>query len=60
VCQGIFQGLDAVGLAYGGQLPTTILFDGQGKEVLRVIGPMDWYGAEAQGLLREAGFVLAG
>lgn len=49
-----------VGLSYGGQLPTTILFDGQGKEVLRVIGPMDWYGEEAQGLLREAGFVLAG
>lgn len=51
---------NAVGLAYGGQLPTTILFDGQGKEVLRVIGPLDWYGAEAQALLLEAGFVLAG
>lgn len=50
---------NAVGLAYGGSLPTTILFDAAGKEVLRVIGPMDWYGNEAKGLLREAGFVLS-
>ncbi len=51
---------NAVGLAFGGQLPTTILFGADGREVLRVIGPMDWYGAEAAALLREAGFVRAG
>ena len=49
---------NAVGLAYGGSLPTTILFDAAGKEVLRVVGPMDWYGDEAKALLREAGFIL--
>lgn len=49
---------NAVGLIFGGQLPTTILYDATGKEVARVIGPMDWYGDEAQALLREAGFVL--
>jgi thiol-disulfide isomerase/thioredoxin len=47
-----------IGLTVGGQLPTTILYDASGKEVVRVIGPMDWYGAEAKALLREAGFVL--
>ena len=46
---------NAVGLHYGGSLPTTILFDAQGREVLRVIGALDWYGDEAKGLLREAG-----
>jgi thiol-disulfide isomerase/thioredoxin len=46
---------NAVGLEYGGSLPTTILFDAQGKEVLRVIGALDWYGDEAKALLREAG-----
>ncbi len=50
---------NAVGLIFGGQLPTTILYDASGKEVVRVIGPMDWYGTEAQALLREAGFALA-
>ena len=50
---------NAVGLAYGGSLPTTILYDRQGKEVVRVIGPMDWYGREAKTLLREAGFTLS-
>lgn len=49
---------NAVGMTAGGQLPTTILYDASGKEVVRVIGPMDWYGDEAKALLREAGFVL--
>lgn len=49
---------NAVGLAYGGSLPTTILYNAQGIEVVRVIGPMDWYGDEAKALLREAGFAL--
>lgn len=44
-----------VGLAAGGNLPTTILFGRDGKEVLRVIGPLDWAGAEATALLREVG-----
>ncbi|MBX9727654.1 MAG: TlpA family protein disulfide reductase [Sphingopyxis sp.] len=47
---------NAVGLAVGGQLPTTILYDAQGREVLRVIGVLDWAGEEAVPLLTEAGF----
>jgi thiol-disulfide isomerase/thioredoxin len=46
---------NTVGLAAGGNLPTTILYDREGKEVLRVIGPLDWAGAEAGRLLAEAG-----
>ena len=46
---------NAVGLAAGGNLPTTIIYDREGKEVLRVIGPLDWAGAEAAALLAEAG-----
>jgi len=36
-------------------LPTTILYDGQGKEVWRYVGDMDWTGAEAAKLLAEVG-----
>ena len=36
-------------------LPTTILFDKQGKEVWRYVGDLDWTGAEAKALLGEAG-----
>ena len=46
---------NAVGLSAGGNLPTTIIYDAEGKEVLRVIGPLDWAGGEAATLLREAG-----
>ena len=35
-------------------LPTTILFDARGKEVLRVSGGMDWTGDKAAKLLAEA------
>jgi hypothetical protein len=35
-------------------LPTTILYDADGKEVWRVIGGEDWGGAKAAGLLKEA------
>jgi len=35
-------------------LPTTILYDKQGKEVWRFVGDMDWTGAEAKALLAEA------
>ena len=36
-------------------LPTTILYDAQGKEVWRVVGGKDWTGAEAAKLIGEAG-----
>jgi len=36
-------------------LPTTILFDANGKEVWRYVGDMDWTSPEAAKLLSEAG-----
>jgi thiol-disulfide isomerase/thioredoxin len=36
-------------------LPTTILYDADGKEVWRYVGDLDWTGAEAAKLLAEAG-----
>lgn len=43
-----------LGLNYAsGMLPTTILYDGAGKEVWRVIGGMDWNGPRANTLLAE-------
>jgi thiol-disulfide isomerase/thioredoxin len=36
-------------------LPTSILFDGNGKEVWRYVGDLDWTSAEAAKLLAEAG-----
>ncbi len=35
-------------------LPTTILYDGSGKEVWRFVGDLDWTGPEAARLLAEA------
>jgi thiol-disulfide isomerase/thioredoxin len=35
-------------------LPTTILYDVQGREVWRYVGDLDWTGAEAARLLAEA------
>lgn len=35
-------------------LPTTILYDSSGKEVWRMVGAMDWNGAEAAKLIAEA------
>ena len=32
-------------------MPTTILFDGQGREVERVVGPAEWDGSEAEALI---------
>ena len=46
---------NVVGLSAGGNLPTTILYAADGREVLRVIGPLDWAGAEAGRLLDEIG-----
>ena len=36
-------------------LPTTILYDAQGREVWRYVGDLDWTGEEAAKLLDEAG-----
>jgi len=47
---------NAVGLVYGGTLPTTLVFDAAGMEVGRVVGPMDWSGPESAEILRRAGF----
>lgn len=35
-------------------LPTTVLFDSEGKEIWRVVGAFDWTGEEASRLLGEA------
>lgn len=37
-----------------GMLPTSILYDAKGKEIVRVIGAMDWNGEEARKLIAEA------
>jgi thiol-disulfide isomerase/thioredoxin len=34
-------------------MPTTILYDGEGKEVWRYVGDLDWTGEEARKLLSE-------
>ncbi|MEW4467351.1 TlpA disulfide reductase family protein [Parasphingorhabdus sp. JC815] len=44
------------GLSFGfgsGLMPTTVLYDADGKEVWRVIGAMDWDGARAATLMEE-------
>ena len=43
-----------LGFAYStGMLPTTVLYDAEGKEVWRVVGAMDWNGPRANTLLAE-------
>lgn len=44
----------AIAVADGGQLPVTILFDAQGKELLRVAGGYEWDSEEAIAQVREA------
>ncbi len=44
----------ALSTAYGANLPTTILYGADGKEIWRVTGDLDWTGAQAKGLLAEA------
>jgi thiol-disulfide isomerase/thioredoxin len=39
----------------GANLPTTILYDSQGREVWRMLGSMDWTGETAKELIAEAG-----
>ena len=36
-------------------LPTSIYYDAQGREIWRVVGAIDWQGAEAKALLAEGG-----
>ncbi len=40
--------------AYNSVLPTSIFYDAEGKELWRVVGAIDWQGAEAKALLAEA------
>lgn len=43
------------GFHYGtGLLPTSVLYDAQGREVARVTGALDWEGEEAKALIEEA------
>lgn len=35
-------------------LPVTLIYDGNGKEVLRVNGPLEWDGAEGRAIVKEA------
>ncbi len=45
---------NALGFHYGtGTLPTTILYDARGLEMLRVVGAMDWNGEDGRKLLAE-------
>ena len=44
----------AVAFSDGGLLPVTVLFDAQGKELLRVAGGYEWDGEEAIAQIREA------
>lgn len=47
-----------LGFAFGtGMVPTTVLYDAEGKEVWKVVGAMNWDGPRANTLLSE---VLAG
>lgn len=45
----------AFSLGLGLNLPTTILFDAQGRELWRISGEMDWAGADAAALIAQAG-----
>ena len=47
---------NALGFHYAtGTLPTTILYDGKGKEVARVVGALDWNGPDGQVLVKDIG-----
>ena len=43
-----------LGFKYGGNLPVTVLFDSEGKEVWRFTGGNDWTSPEAAQLIAEA------
>ncbi len=38
-----------------GTLPTTVLYDGKGKEIARVVGALDWAGEDGRKLMAEIG-----
>jgi hypothetical protein len=42
------------GALHADVLPTSILYDANGKEIWRYVGDLDWTGAEAAKLLAEA------
>ena len=44
----------ALSVGYGANLPTTILYNAEGKEVWRVLGDTDWTGTPAAELIAEA------
>ena len=44
----------ALSVGYGANLPTTILYDAEGKEIWRVLGDTDWTGKPAADLIAEA------
>ena len=44
----------ALGFAFGGGLPVSILYDGKGKEVWRVTGDLDWADPQVRGAIDEA------
>lgn len=44
----------ALSVGYGANLPTTILYNAEGKEVWRVLGDTDWTGKPAADLIAEA------
>lgn len=44
----------AVRMSEGGQLPLTVLYDADGREVLRVAGGYEWDSPEARALIDEA------
>ncbi|QIQ86778.1 TlpA disulfide reductase family protein [Erythrobacter sp.] len=44
----------AVRMSEGGQLPLTVLYDAEGREVLRVAGGYEWDSEEARALIAEA------
>lgn len=47
---------NALGFHYGtGTLPTTILYDGAGKEVARIVGALEWDEEDGQKLIAEIG-----
>ena len=51
----------ALSAALGAQvLPTTILYDADGREVWRYVGDLDWTGEEAARLLAEVGAARTG
>jgi thiol-disulfide isomerase/thioredoxin len=39
--------------AYNAALPTSIYYDADGREIWRIVGAIDWQGAEAKALLAE-------